>query len=543
MNSPVVIDMHFGALLGAGWLNSDPGGIYATSTTAPVAAGAFEIPVSGNYGFNPGMLLVCKAEDDEWYPFRLVSSSATLLKSDRPLPALLSGAEITNAYSDNAHPNVNGREMIADFALRQLSHPVFGRVRKIEKIFRENTSVWSASGGASFSYSVNNSYIYPASDITGERGGTVTGSVAGGGVTGPWLSPGEAGDYITRVVINSGNRGAGTNNSVQVHVDERSADGVTVTTIASSEVFVGYDALQSIELQFSTEADGRSVRTRVVCVNSGPWSFLVGQNDYYRLSGSPLNLNTGKHVIFGDSWATPGSGLITRLANRLNNANIVAKGVGGNRASQLISRFATDVTPEEPNFVWVMVGTNDFYAGVTPGNFETDIGQLKAMILGIGAVPIFFTPSVGDANYSTPMLFPSRRYLTYVRYLDMAPAPTPIPDTNTTAGWFNSHISELNLSLLPNETRIIYISGKTNKSAVLNFLASDNPYIKIVFGFSSSISGTFSDFVEFDGGIEKRNRWIYKNNNNYEFLCVKANNITGDQVNVSIVSDIAWKNG
>lgn len=61
----------------------------------------------------------------------------------------------------------------------------------------------------------------------------------------------------------------------------------------------------------------------------------------------------------------------------------------------MIARFDADVRAHSPDFVHVMVGTNDYYAGVSNANFQQQLNQIRSMIQSIGAQMIVYTATVG----------------------------------------------------------------------------------------------------------------------------------------------------
>lgn len=111
-------------------------------------------------------------------------------------------------------------------------------------------------------------------------------------------------------------------------------------------------------------------------------------------------LNQGKHVLFGDSWFSRQS-VFQRLRERLPAANFVNKGVGGHTAADLLSRFNADVTWENPNYVWIMTGTNDYWKDVSAATYKTNMRALINQVKAIGAVPIVFDSSVGPLYYGS----------------------------------------------------------------------------------------------------------------------------------------------
>jgi hypothetical protein len=128
---------------------------------------------------------------------------------------------------------------------------------------------------------------------------------------------------------------------------------------------------------------------------------------YYAIADSALNhfkyvdLNRGIHVLFGDSWVGAPY-IFNRLKEALPGAAFINKGKGGDKVTDLHNRFNTDVVPDAPDYVWVMCGTNDYFAGVSAEAYVTGMQQLIDRIESIGATAIIFSPSVG------PLIYPGR---------------------------------------------------------------------------------------------------------------------------------------
>ena len=85
-------------------------------------------------------------------------------------------------------------------------------------------------------------------------------------------------------------------------------------------------------------------------------------------------LNQGVHVLLGDSWFSRDS-IYERLKQRLPAASISNKGIGGHTASDLLSRFNNDVSPLNPNFVWIMTSTNDYWRNVSAEAYKQNMKQ------------------------------------------------------------------------------------------------------------------------------------------------------------------------
>jgi hypothetical protein len=106
-------------------------------------------------------------------------------------------------------------------------------------------------------------------------------------------------------------------------------------------------------------------------------------------------LNSGKHILLGDSWFSS-EGVYARLTEKLDNANIVNLGVGGNTSQMLLDRFDQQLGNENPDFVWIIAGTNDYYRGVSVETFKANMQKLIAKVNAIGAKAMVFDSSVGQ---------------------------------------------------------------------------------------------------------------------------------------------------
>lgn len=107
------------------------------------------------------------------------------------------------------------------------------------------------------------------------------------------------------------------------------------------------------------------------------------------------NLNTGRHVMLGDSWFnSPGVG--ERLSERLTNATVINQGIGGNTSTNLLNRFDSDVTTQNPDFVWVIAGVNDYHQDVPVTTYLASMQGIIAKISSIGAQGVIIDSPVGQ---------------------------------------------------------------------------------------------------------------------------------------------------
>ena len=119
-------------------------------------------------------------------------------------------------------------------------------------------------------------------------------------------------------------------------------------------------------------------------------------------------LNQGKHVLLGDSWFST-TGVAERLTDKLDNAEILNKGIGGNTSANLLARFDQDVASQNPDVVWLIAGTNDYYQGVTVADFTKNMSELIEKIDALGAKAIVIDASVAP-------LMSGSQYLTEISH-------------------------------------------------------------------------------------------------------------------------------
>lgn len=520
MKNTFVFDMHYGPLIGLGWTASDWGNVSVATITADVTAGSYAIPVSGNFGLNVGILAVYQASDGDWYSFRIRSSSASQILSDRPLQAITTGAKVGNAYVNDAHPNVNGGAAIADAFLRQIADPVLGRAREVEKVMR-GVDAWPAGTFSSVS-----DYAFPGADGAGYQAATFTSTGAASYTSA--VTPLMGGDYIVKIPLNTG-LASGLKNTVTITVEEQT--GAAWTAIGS-KAFEGYSATYLAEVPFTTDG---TKQVRIKASVGAASSFYIGQIEFDRIVGPAIDINSGKVVLLTDSWGTSTAPITQRLAARLTSATVVSKGVGGQRSDQLLARFDTDVTPENPDTVIVIVGTNDYYASVTPPVFETNISAIKAKIGAIHAQAVVFTPSVGAITYTPPQMFPSRTYESYVRFLDYA---DPWPSFSAPWRFVSCFVQDCEVGA--GESKTVFRSpGAVKTTQYLPYLSMDNPALSVNVGFSGGVD--LSDSLDLPSGITRK-RWLRRGPTATPGeIVVEVVNDTVNPQTFTLSAEIAWK--
>jgi len=123
------------------------------------------------------------------------------------------------------------------------------------------------------------------------------------------------------------------------------------------------------------------------------------------------------HVLLGDSWfdASEPSGaseFAQRLSLRLPGSAILNEGIGGNTLCDLIDRFDIDVTPKNPQYVWINSNINDYFNDVSSVDYKARMQFLIAKIQEIGADAIVFdsAPAAGTSFAGNDLTDLSNRY-------------------------------------------------------------------------------------------------------------------------------------
>lgn len=147
---------------------------------------------------------------------------------------------------------------------------------------------------------------------------------------------------------------------------------------------------------------------------------------------------------------------------------MVKSGVAGDYVGSLISRFATDVAPQKPDYVHVIIGTNDYAAGDGRFSFAQNAGKLMSMIRSIGAVPVFYSCSVAPPSANAAHFALSCKYAAEVLYcLEDMPGPIEF-----TPGWTSlPGALSLNDGRLVVDGRMAHFTVNIQGSATLSSVA------------------------------------------------------------------------
>lgn len=474
--SPFIIDMHWSAMLGQGWVAGDPGdGASQKGTTlaAGFAAGATSATVVDGTPFANGQLIVYQGTDTKWHTVRIASKAGAVLTFDREAPAAASlGANIGVFFNDHNHPREWGSYAIADLAVDEIADGLKRELLYAQRSYDE----WEAWNTATLSAVAALDYQNPGSDVTALQALQVDSSTQYSGARSlPFFGP--QGTYEVELTVNPGNVG-GARNTVLVFVEEE-FNGTT-TIVPTSVSVTGLSGVQKVRLRFA-KSNASRVRIYAQGQLAGTFTFSMGPIRWYRVTGALTDLSVGTWVGLGDSWFQ-NPWILDRIETRLPNITLVRKGVTGNTASDLLARFDTDVVPFNPRVVLINCSTNDWAAAISRFEFASRIQELIRRCQAIGAQPILFSPTVGDAA-SGGQLTKSREYAAALEYEVQGPG-----DRHTVVSAQRTDKVTLAANGSAGDRVVLYVSPvAVNRGVILDRLAYSTPNaaVQIRMGYSA----------------------------------------------------------
>lgn len=528
---PAIIDLHFGTLAGVGWGGvAEPGNIVAHTITGSTSN---TITLNNVTGLFAGQLICYQATDTTYYTAVIMQIGTLTLTLDRVIAPVTNGAQLYNFYRDDAHANTFGFNAVVDDSLRQLSR----RMKRIEYEAKDG-SIWAPVLGTTLVSQTASAYTNPGGTAVGERAISVAGTTVNAGVISSPVAL-SGGDYVTTVIVNPGNRTGGFSGTVVANINEVMADGTSLTIATSGQVTsIVNGSCISVNLQYSL-TPGSVVQVSVTTPNSGPWTFYVGKITHFRVGGYLNSLNRGTHVLFGDSWFGGGD-FFNRLVARLPQATIINKGIGGNKATDLIARFTTDVTPFAPDYVWIIVGPNDYYASVSNNNFQQQLNQLRNLVQSLGAQLIVFDAAVGAMAPTLgggDQLPKSRSYALSIKYAGQELPPDGAGSVQRSSNFYARP------TVAASSSQIIgVLPGNTRLPVLIRFLHQSVAGLQLSIEYCAAADGTSPvDVSTFTGVGPFKDQLAARASNDLRFVVLRATNPSGSGITATIIADICWQ--
>lgn len=401
-----VIDLHFGTMLGRGWLPEEQPNWHKIVST-PVTSGPTPdrpatISIAEPSGFFPGQLVCLKTADGEYRSAAIDTISGHDVRFSQPLGRQLApDSQLHNFMANDSHANKFGCYTIADDALRQLTD------RATRVYIANGIETWNKLGAVRFSENWGSEYSNPGTSAQNAYALRVEAEHSGDGIVSNAIDLATGSYRVTLPVSVAG----ATENGIPMQLAAAQA-GAAIT----AENFVMFNGIGLVSLSVHLDKPAQiKVALRLAMANACQLS--IGRLEIQRkYAVRHMNVQNGRHLLFGDSWIYPGH-ITRRLSERLPNTEWLQAGVRGNTLKDLLARFDRDVAPLKPNYVWVMCGTNDVYQMWEPSYFQSLVLELRDKISALGAQPIFWNPSVCNRTYEYgDRLAPSRRLAIEVDY-------------------------------------------------------------------------------------------------------------------------------
>lgn len=387
-----LVDLQYDALLGTPFISGEVGGSVTYSLTSPATAGASSVLLASATGIVSNQLVCFISTGGRYFSSQVKSVAGLTINLMRPLSLdVASGANMFNFYNNASHPNVFGYRAITDMVL-DTDHGVTGLqlVNNLSAL-ATNTGRYSLSGGTTLSGS---SVLGPDSPSDSTDLAPIFSPGASLGLTFP-LGSFENGAYVVEILCRKSGVAAAINMSL-------SSGSPVFTDTRTAAIPQNDETLQRVKIFFSGSAEPASL------VITGSDTLTIKHVRAYKIHSAYRKLpDHRKIVMLGDSWFAQ-TGIFERLTQNYPYLDIVNKGVGGNTAANLYSRFDTDVTPENPDAVMIICGTNDFFGSVSSRLFNWQLQRLVAKCASIGASVYLMNSSVGDD--SATRLDLSRQY-------------------------------------------------------------------------------------------------------------------------------------
>lgn len=384
-NREAKLNLHFGTMHGNPFRQTDIGGTVNFNITTSMAAGGLQLTLTSAAGLAANQTIVYLCADGTYKTNVILSVAGAVLNLKKPLQkAVNAGPNLWNFWEDRAHPNQFGFYAIADDAIEELRY-----VGEVEVTVLPEQLNARAAGDTIALLSNDDPEAPGCLDVKYARVTAV--ATSGGGATTYPINL-TAGMYRVTGVVNPSVNSDISELLIAVVQSRPSIGGAADTSQQVANVRLSVrDCLTYFEFTFY--AQDRHYQTLIFEPNAAG-VFEIGKCEIVKITNNILSLNAGKHVLYGDSWINRGH-IYDRLVYRLPNANIIKKGNSGWASDQLYADFDNQVTPERPDFVWLMCSTNDFFRNYTVDKFSFEMGRIKQKIFDIKANSIGWDSTVG----------------------------------------------------------------------------------------------------------------------------------------------------
>ncbi|AUR91040.1 SGNH hydrolase-type esterase domain protein [Vibrio phage 1.154.O._10N.222.52.B12] len=488
------LNLHFGTMHGNPFRQTESGGAVNYTITGAQSAGSYQIALSSVSGLVPNQTIVYLCADNTYKTNVIDSILSNTVNLKKPLQKdILAGDNFWNFWDDRAHANPFGYYAIADDAIDELRYT--GEVQ--ETILPAQLDPLVVGDTITL---LNNDDPESPGCVDVQYAQVTAAAIGGGATTKPVKL--TAGMYKVTGVLNPSINSDINELFVGVRQARPKEDSLTpvVQVVANARLSVK-DCLTYFEFTFY--AQDRHYQT-LYFESDTAGVFEVGKCEFIKVTDNINTLNSGKHVLYGDSWIDRGH-IYNRLVERLPNATFVKKGNPGWASDQLFNDFDNQVAPEKPDTVWLMCSTNDYFRNYTVDKFSFEMGRIKQKIFGIGANCICWDSTVGanddpDPTYSHN-LTRSRQYalVTSYRRSNVKYDYFPVEKVRDTIA-----IKE---TIPAGQEVLVGVFASTERDVEIVYSAFENfSTVDVKIGFTSSVAVPFSNIITWAANVIKRPR-------------------------------------
>ena len=535
-NSPLNanIDMHFGALLGVSAVN--PQGSVERSIASDLSIGDMELTLTLTSPYVAGSLLCYLADDGEWYPTVVHSAIGSLVKLKYPIQAACSTSKciVSNFMRDNIHPNQRGYNTVVDYALRTALYDT----TKLESWSTDFNNALPV-GGAVLDRVAPSLYENPGhSDLIPLQ---VTCASSGLGVQTPPLVNGYSGDMLVKVYLNYGvdesTLAGAAEGLCQTKVQVLDGNSTIATKTVSSR------SVCDVVRLVCNKKQGSNLTVKITSLTGGQHKIWVSKVEVHKINSADKNINIGTHVIAGDSW-TVGEGISPRLKERLSKVTFIDSGVSGDKSSDVLGAWGGRIAQYNPDYIWMLVGTNDFYGSVTKDTYDTNIRIMSGLSASLASKFVYFTASVGQ-NATLDL---SRKYALGVDNASNGANYDDIGVDYSDYEYFELSIPNINLD--PNTAYTVgFLPGTTDDDVLIDFAffkTTSDSFVDVKLGFLASpfpaandINLTGGEVLIPNGSVQSG--LIAEKTGAGGFCCVTAKNTSGSNLRITGTIKGRWK--
>jgi lysophospholipase L1-like esterase len=380
-----------------------------TSITVARPAGYGGIEIVDTTNFKEGSIIVIKYDDGTYatHFVRAVTNTTTLSILPPTIKDITTNTKVERCWYNSAHPG----KFYMRYLAQRLANEMEDQGGYGESVFyanfdgSSNDDAGVALGGATIGYNnaINKGSNYgTVLECAVGKVAYFTTDVVGGGIKLPEFAATKGERLVLRLFAMSRNAA----NTTRIAVKTPSG------TIVDSMDIIGAASqiMKPRTLDFIVPYDADRLHVEVTNQSSGLVANYVFIDEVRVMrdvrKSSYILPKIGKILGLGDSWVAGDTtstlereSFLTHLATLLPDAEIINKGVGGNKVQDLLARFDTDVVPNSPDVVIINTGTNDAYnpasATFDPNAIDYFEGKLRELVqrcIDIGAKPVVIAP-------------------------------------------------------------------------------------------------------------------------------------------------------